>query len=230
MKIFTLFLTTLLAVSSVFSYAMKREENECEKEIKIFTDCRKLIETWTNSNFESNCELYNSKVCKDFFKNPNEITSSCEDEEKMKLDIQEDISMDFFKAQAKYYCSTDENNRACPIVQSILNGKGNDEDVLKVVKLEVCRSKKCIDAALEFEEYIIDNKEYKTNAKLSDNKKTSDEIKSMHKDYISFLKADNCTTLIGTQPAETLITSDANRATLSYGLVVSLGLLFFNFF
>jgi hypothetical protein len=203
---FSNILLTLLASTSVLSFAVKREEQAQEKElneklenlknmpetdnipditnfdltqlsnldlsflgIEKNEECSKVLQGYSDcligmneidaNNKDNVCNVFNSEKCQNFFKNGVKSVKGCENLQDLLLKIEE-LLVETNSVSLKMQCAKDESGKYCPLsnlptqfiseVKSSSNSTITEQQYDEAVKA-TCKSRTCIDAALEFE-------------------------------------------------------------------------------
>ncbi|OUM63497.1 hypothetical protein PIROE2DRAFT_9913 [Piromyces sp. E2] len=127
---------TLCTIASATALPFKRAE-KCNNEIlSMLQSCN------------SDCSVFSSEKCQNFFSNPFDIDSGCDTlskEEKNTLYI----TVKEKQAISSLYCYKDTDGNQCPFI-NVLNNKDNltEEAFMKIIT-DTCKSENCVNLTVE---------------------------------------------------------------------------------
>jgi len=246
-------LCTVLAVISFFSFnvegrIIKRDDSvkTCQETIKEYSECTTYKEKITKNNIENYCKAFTSEKCQKLYSGGLKSIPSCANLSKETIDATQ-IKFDTVNYTFKLLCAKDESGKFCPFSEIYIT-KGNqgfDKDGFDNSLNETCKSKKCIDSALEAFTFLEssglanNNAAAKTTANAAANTAANTTAKTTTNNantnvkrevtegpeavstIIKKLKDQTCTA----QAKADSKSSDATTLTIGNALLVTLGLL-----
>jgi len=152
------------------------KNEQCDNALKEYNDCLAGMNEIEDQQKDTICGTFNSEKCQNFFKNGVKSVKGCENLEDMLLRIEEFL-VEANSVSLKMQCAKDENGQYCPLsnlstqlIKDAKNKENNNDEEFKQKYNEAvnntCKSRTCIDAALEFEKGTTkleaDVKQFKT--------------------------------------------------------------------
>jgi len=183
----------LSQISSLdLSFLGIEKNEECNNALKGYSECLVGIDENKQNNKDNLCTIYNSEKCQSLYKNGVKSVKGCENLQDILLRI-EGLLIETNSVSLKMQCAKDENGKYCPLsdlssqlITEVNNKSSNstttEADTQKKFDEAVnatCKSRTCIDAALEFETG--------TNKIKSD----IEEFKKQIEGFINFIGAAN---------------------------------------
>jgi len=140
------FLSTLLcsvAVSSVYSLVPRED---CATQMGNIQECVS-ISSLQSDKLDEQCRILTSDKCKNLFNDPFSVLTSCKDDATAKSTFN-DNNMAAYRFLSVAGCTTDGNNKYCP-VSAIVQGGTNFQTLVN----DSCSSKACSNALNHYFEY-----------------------------------------------------------------------------
>lgn len=208
-KILVLF-TSSFALSSTIqentkqSISINYDENaDCIQTLLNYEEC--LFKKYNNDtlkkeNYDDICEIYNSDKCQKFYKEGVVSIPECKELGEV-LTFQNQILYDKADYTYQRICSKDENGKYCPLSgYDISENKDSDREAHDEAVNETCKSRKCIDSAIESinKEINLNNgiNEFQSKIKNNINKRQYDSSNIKDEDekelLINFFESDFC--------------------------------------
>ncbi|KAG4085503.1 hypothetical protein H8356DRAFT_1740080 [Neocallimastix lanati (nom. inval.)] len=208
-------LLTLLSASTVFSYSVQNELNKrleinlqelgaaanCMTALSKFQDCNINITNLKN-NKDTICQAINSEKCQTILKGGINAIPECKDLPKEVL-ATSPLFFEMLSSSVGLACSKDENGNYCPLSDVIISQDGKlsrEEQEVQNAITETCKSKKCVDAAVdtltrvEAAELIADLAGVNFGKQeVSVQNQTQTVEKSEYKKVLEYFRSDNCT-------------------------------------
>jgi len=257
---------TLLAATTALSYSAEEKLNKrldfdlnslggvasCLAALDKFKEC-KIDAAGLQTNKDAVCSSFNSDKCQTIIKGGINSIPECKDLPTEVL-ATAPIIFEMLSSSIGLACSKDEKGEYCPLSNIIISNDGkldrNDEAVKHAVE-ETCKSKKCIDAAvdtltrietMEMLYSLASNVKYKKEDTQTQGEtqpqaqpqntqtqnETTDKSFSDYKVVLEYFKSDNCTRINTVTATES---SDAYTAFSIYtGFLVTFAIVLPNFF
>jgi len=133
---------------------------QCDKALEQYKECLEGNSEIDVNNKDNVCNTFNSEKCQQFFNDDIKNIQGCENLNEIASRV-----LNFYKkgntVSLKMQCAKDENGKYCPLanlspkLMSIEDDNKNDDKEFKTIYAEAvsetCKSRSCINAALEFE-------------------------------------------------------------------------------
>lgn len=250
MKLTTKILS-LLAVNSVLSYTIEEKLNKrldfdlnslggvanCLTALDKFQEC-KINTSDLQNNKDIVCSSFNSEKCQQVLKGGINTIPECKDLPTEVL-ATSPLIFEMLSSSIGLACSKDENDNYCPLSDVIISNNGKldqNEETVKAAIKETCKSKKCVDAAvdtltrIETGEMLVSlggGKFKRQVIQAQTQNESTDKSISDYKEVLEYFKSNNCTQAY----TVTTETSDAYSAFKIYtALLMTFALVLPNFF
>jgi len=139
-----------------------KKNEECDKAIEEYKTCFVGTNKIEEGQKDTVCNNFNSEKCQSLFKNGIKGVKGCENLEDLLYNIEEFL-VEANSVSLKMQCAKDENGQYCPLSNfstQVINQAVNKNDTVTDEETKTkyteavnstCKSRTCIDAALEFE-------------------------------------------------------------------------------
>jgi len=165
---FAIQLLSLVAISSVaYSYSIPLKKRSakfhdlskpCLDVIDSYNECM-FDSNLNQNNLDSNCKIYESQKCQNFYKTRVSGLDACKNENSNSLNVS-DFVIDTHHYSVNYYCARDEDGNICPLSKYNVENMAGLTKEQRRQKFEdalnaSCRSKTCLDAYQEMENQTL---------------------------------------------------------------------------